>query len=68
MVAKYGVVFNYDCFSCWTEILSIVPSNVSAAKIELNDVRIKEIESALAYLIVDEAEDLSAYEQAKSAY
>lgn len=63
VTASYGVVFEYECFSCWTEIHSIVPISKNAKDTALTQERHSDIESALAYLIVDECEDLSTYEE-----
>lgn len=61
--ANYEVSFNNDAFSCWLEVLSVQP--LTQAVIALDDNRLADIESALSYLIVDECEDLSAYEEAR---
>ncbi len=59
VAADYGVVFQNDCFSCWHEIHTIRP--IDAIDIVLDETRMKEIESALSYLIVDEHEDFMSY-------
>lgn len=56
--AKYGVMFEYDTFSCWLEVLSVMP--ITASDVALDDKRMSDIESALSYLIIDECEDLNS--------
>ena len=61
--AEYEVAFENDCFSCWLEIKEVNPITDRFAVID--DFKLAEIESALSYLIVDECEDLSTYEQTR---
>lgn len=57
VMASYGISFENECFNCWVEVLSVLPINNSDKPIVMED-----IESALAYLIIDQHEDLTTYE------
>ena len=63
VTASYSVSFEQECFGCWLDVHAIKPLTKSA--IALTDERIDEIESALSYLIVDECEDLSSYNESR---
>jgi len=63
VTANYDVVYEHGQFSCWHEIQSVRPINTT--DIALEDCRLADIESALAYLIVDECEDLQAYQETR---
>lgn len=57
VTASYGISFENECFNCWVEVLSVLPINNRNKPIVMED-----IESALAYLIIDQHEDLTTYE------
>lgn len=59
--ANYGIAFENECFNCWIEVCSILPINSFGKPIVLN-----EIESALAYLIIDEHEDFTSYQESRN--
>jgi len=59
--ATYGVTFQNEAFGCWIEIKSVRPINNPKKEISMDDV-----ESALAYLIIDEHEDFMSYEESRN--
>lgn len=63
VTVSYQVTFENDAFGCWVDVHAVKPLSESA--IALDEKRLEEIESAAAYLLVDEAQDLSSYEESR---
>jgi len=63
VTVTYQVIFENDAFGCWVDVHAVKP--LSKSDVALNDSRMEEIESAAAYMLVDEAQDLSTYEETR---
>lgn len=63
VTVSYQVIFENDAFGCWVDIHAVRP--LSKSDVALDEKRMEEIESAAAYLLVDEAQDLSSYEESR---
>lgn len=63
VTVSYQVTFENDALGCWVDVHAVKP--LSESTIALDEKRLEEIESAAAYLLVDEAQDLSSYEESR---
>lgn len=61
VTAKYAIKFEHDTFGCSLEIQAVWP--VGKTTVALTEKRLNEIESAVAYLVVDEHEDFMSMER-----
>ena len=61
VTAGYAVSFEYDTFGCSLVIHAVKP--ITKTDHALTENRMSEIESAVAYLIVDEHEDFVSYRE-----
>jgi hypothetical protein len=58
--ASYDVTFEDGQFGCWIELMRVVPLE---GEVALSEQKLDEIESVVAYMILDNHETLKAYDE-----